>query len=450
MGNNGPKTAFNLLQLIGDIVLVNASIVIAFLIRFQGGLPQFNFHPYLIMIPFVSVLAVLLFNFYGLYHTLKQKWSEVLASLVVSIGILMLFTISISYMIQGFSFPRSVFFIAAIVQVITLGTWRWIMLKIEISRCPPRKIICVAPGEEADFLLEKLTGDHEIVIGIVTRNREDKPRGNFPHLGAFDEVKEICNRYRPDTVIVSGEVPDPVRESVVRGGLSRGWESLIIPSIYEIMLSQAALDQIDDIPVLKIDTINNPGRKQIKRLMDIAASCLGLVLFFPFFLLISLAIKIDSPGPVFYTQKRIGRKGRQFKIYKFRTMKHNAEASTGPIQSYKDDPRVTRMGRLLRPTRMDELPQLINVLKGDMSMVGPRPERPYFVERYEKEIQGYTYRHITNAGITGLAQVMSNYSTSIEDKLRYDLLYAKNYSPLFDIKIILQTIKVILMRDRAS
>ena len=117
MGNNGPKTAFNFVQLVGDIVLVNAGIIIAFLIRFQGNLPEFNFRPYLIMVPFISVLAVLLFNFYGLYYTMKQKWSEVFASLIVSIGILMLLTISLSYMIQGFSFPRSVFFIAAIVQL---------------------------------------------------------------------------------------------------------------------------------------------------------------------------------------------------------------------------------------------------------------------------------------------------------------------------------------------
>lgn len=450
MGNNGPKTAFNFVQLVGDIVLVNAGIIIAFLIRFQGNLPEFNFRPYLIMVPFISVLAVLLFNFYGLYYTMKQKWSEVFASLIVSIGILMLLTISLSYMIQGFSFPRSVFFIAAIVQIVILSIWRWAMLRIEASKCPPRRIICVAAGEEADFLLEKMAGDHESIVGIITKDEDDKPEGDFPILGTFDAVKETCYRYRPDTVIVSGEVPDRVREAVVRGGLSWGWESLIIPSIYEIMLSQATLDQIDDTPVLKIDVIINPGREQIKRLMDIAVSSLGLLVLSPFFLLIALAIKIDSPGPVFYVQKRIGRKGKQFKLYKFRTMKHNAEASTGPIQSFTDDPRITRLGRILRPTRMDELPQLINVLKGDMSMVGPRPERPYFVKQYEKDIQGYSYRHITKAGITGLAQVMSNYSTSIEDKLRYDLLYAKNYSPLFDIKILLQTIKVILMRDRAS
>ena len=160
------------------------------------------------------------------------------------------------------------------------------------------------------------------------------------------------------------------------------------------MLSQATLDQIDDTPVLKIDVIINPGREQIKRLMDIAVSSLGLLVLSPFFLLIALAIKIDSPGPAFYVQKRIGRKGKQFKLYKFRTMKHNAEASTGPIQSFTDDPRITRLGRILRPTRMDELPQLINVLKGDMSMVGPRPERPYFVKQYEKDIQGLSLIHI--------------------------------------------------------
>ena len=142
-----------------------------------------------------------------------------------------------------------------------------------------------------------------------------------------------------------------------------------------------------------------------------------------------MAIKLTSPGPVFYTQKRVGRNNKVFQLYKFRTMINNAEARTGPVLSSEKDGRVTKVGRILRMTRIDEIPQLINVLKGDMSIVGPRPERPVFVEKYCKELPDYAYRHMINTGITGLAQVSGKYSTSPQDKLRYDLLYAKAATP---------------------
>ena len=184
-----------------------------------------------------------------------------------------------------------------------------------------------------------------------------------------------------------------------------------------------------------------------KRLLDIALSLLGIVLVAPLLPLIALAIKLDSPGPALFRQLRVGEGEKLFQVAKFRTMRQDAEAATGAVWAQKNDPRVTRLGRFLRKSRLDELPQLFNVLMGTMSLVGPRPERPEFVEKLEQRIPYYAKRHFVKPGVTGWAQVRYPYGASEEDaleKLRFDLYYVKNYSLLFDLTILLETVKVCL------
>ena len=184
-----------------------------------------------------------------------------------------------------------------------------------------------------------------------------------------------------------------------------------------------------------------------KRTYDIILSSIGLIIASPLFLIISLLIKLESKGPIFFKQERVGRNGQPFYIYKFRSMYKDAEKKTGPIMSFKGDCRVTRLGKFIRKTRLDELPQLWNVLNGSMSFVGPRPERPIFVEKFKKHIPFYSQRFSLRPGITGWAQIRCPYAPNIEqtlDKLRYELYYLKNFSLLFDLSIILRTIKVVL------
>jgi len=186
--------------------------------------------------------------------------------------------------------------------------------------------------------------------------------------------------------------------------------------------------------------------KKIKRYTDIAASILNLAILFPVSLLIAAAIKLDSKGPVFYEQERVGEDGKVFNLFKFRSMRVDAEAN-GPVWALVDDDRVTRIGRIIRKLRLDEVPQMINVIKGDMSFVGPRPERPFFVDKLKNEISFYSHRHSIKPGITGWAQLYYPYGASKEDaleKLKYDLYYIKNMSPLMDITIVLETIKIVL------
>ena len=181
----------------------------------------------------------------------------------------------------------------------------------------------------------------------------------------------------------------------------------------------------------------------VKRMFDLLLSIVAIILLSPLFLVIAIVIKITSEGPAFYHQERLTKNNKSFSLIKFRTMELDAEGKTGPVLCEENDPRVTPIGKILRRTRIDELPQFFNVLKGDMSLVGPRPERPFFVEQFIHDIPEYEHRFSVKAGITGYAQIFGNYGTSPEDKLRYDLMYIRNYSLLLDIKLIMQTIKVL-------
>jgi exopolysaccharide biosynthesis polyprenyl glycosylphosphotransferase len=192
--------------------------------------------------------------------------------------------------------------------------------------------------------------------------------------------------------------------------------------------------------------------KTSKRLIDLLAAGVGLLIATPVMALVAVAVKVTSPGPAVYRQERVGQHGRVFTVLKFRSMRQDAEAGTGAVWAVKNDNRITPIGRFLRKSRLDELPQLLNVLKGDMSLVGPRPERPEFVRQLTQEIPFYGQRHVLRPGLTGWAQVRYTYGSSVEDameKLQYDLFYIKNLSIPLDLFIVLQTVKTVLLRRGA-
>lgn len=196
---------------------------------------------------------------------------------------------------------------------------------------------------------------------------------------------------------------------------------------------------------------NNPGlsieQEFVKRIVDIVGSLIAIVVSVPFFLIIGLCIKLTDKGPVFYKQVRLTRDGREFEIYKFRTMVQDAEQDGIPRLAAEGDDRILPVGRLLRATRLDELPQIYNILKGEMSIVGPRPERPEFAEELTKEIPEFPYRLQVKAGLTGYAQVYGKYNTTAYDKLKLDLTYIRNYSLLLDLKLIIMTPKIMLLKE---
>ena len=224
-------------------------------------------------------------------------------------------------------------------------------------------------------------------------------------------------------------------------------------SFYERLVSKIA---ITDLPPEWIALSEGFRRDRIvlaaKRVIDVIVAFLGLLLAMPLALMTALAIKLESSGPIFYRQERVGQNEKHFTLFKFRSMTQDAEAKGGPVWAAENDPRVTRVGAIIRKLRIDEIPQMINVLKGEMSFVGPRPERPFFVERLKQIIPYYDLRHSVKPGITGWAQISYRYGDSEQDaveKLQYDLYYIKHMSPIFDLQIIFESFKVILFGSGA-
>jgi sugar transferase (PEP-CTERM system associated) len=268
-------------------------------------------------------------------------------------------------------------------------------------------------------------------------------------LGNCDDLRDIVLRAQAEVIVVAlserrGVFP---LSDVLRCKLN-GIQIMDAPSFFEIAQGKLMLESITPSWFIFSDGFNKTTIFGVsKRAIDIVLSCIGLLILLPFFPLIALAIKLTSPGPVFFRQERVGNREKRFILYKFRTMGQDAEKGTGAVWAEKLDPRVTKLGRFFRGSRIDEIPQLINVLKGDMSFVGPRPERPEFVEKLKLVIPYYSKRHFIKPGLTGWAQVRYPYGSSVEDafeKLRYDLYYIKNIGPFLDTLIFFETIKVVL------
>lgn len=463
-----------------DMLMVNAGYVLTFFVRFTGDLPRDNLSAYFTTWPWLSLTALALLYFYRLYGPYRWRWTEVFAGLICVVFFQAVVGMSLSFLFRGFAFPRSVFIMTPFIQLALLSLWRRAAWHWERRLLDEIRVLVVGtPGDARDLAgkLEQYTGGVYRVAGLVlgengeklTRSLEAirecaagdggeglkdngwREKRHWPVLGDVASFCECLDATRPGQVFVSGSLSQEDKAEVLYACVARDTAAYLVPDFYEILITQARLDQVDDVPVFAVGRLNIPRESLFfKRILDIIVSLAGLTAALPVLLLAAVLIKLDSPGPVIYRQKRITDGGQVFYLYKLRTMVDGAEAGTGPVMAGENDPRVTRVGRVLRATRIDEIPQLVNVLKGDMSLVGPRPERPFFVNQLIREVPEYVYRMNVKSGLTGLAQVAGKYSTSPENKLKYDLLYTKSYSPARDIAILFQTIKVILMRDRAS
>ncbi len=324
----------------------------------------------------------------------------------------------------------------------------------QISRYFPllaKRVLILGVGPLAESM-EKLIGatrNNYVFAGFVNPSADLVAAGEGRIVGTLDQLAEAVKRERAQKLVVSlterrGVLPVKDILACKLGGV----EVVDALCFYEQMTGKLLVESIQPSWFIFSNgfRVTRFMRFQ-KRFFDLLLSGLGLVLAAPMLPLIALAVKLDSPGPVFFSQLRVGAGDKPFAVYKFRTMRNDAEKGTGAVWAQKDDPRVTLVGKFLRKTRLDEIPQLFNVLKGDMSFVGPRPERPEFVEQLKTRIPYYSKRHFVKPGVTGWAQVKYPYGASEEDsleKLRYDLYYIKNYSLLLDFEIILETVKVVL------
>jgi len=340
----------------------------------------------------------------------------------------------ITYFLRGFSFQRLILVIAPTFQLILLFIWKGFVLFIRKRVTSDTTLMVVGERSELSLILSKV--EHTL----------NKARLHIKCVVPADEIGKAFKRLKDvDKVFISDNISDEDKMRIITQCLAEKKVVYIVPRLFEISLWNARMVQFEDLPAFMIDRLGlTVEQRFFKKTFDIVFSLLGIIIALLPMLCIACLIKMTSPGSVIYKQTRLTVKNRQFSVMKFRTMFEGSEDETGPVLSGIGDPRVTKVGRVLRNFRLDELPQLLNVLIGDMSFVGPRPERPFFVEQFSKEIPEYAHRYLVKAGITGYAQIYGKHDTSPVDKLKYDLLYIKDYNLVLDIKQILQTVKVLL------
>ncbi|MEA2101705.1 MAG: sugar transferase [Thermodesulfobacteriota bacterium] len=396
---------------------------------------------------FASIL-VGCYYFQDLYAWRYMKRSaEVFSSILLSGGIILILLAAVYYVVPSIGLDRNILLVAIISSLFLSYLFRVAYLGLRSSDIARIKAVILGDGENARFLISELVSvlhpvEFEGYIG------EENPKISVRYLGDVSGISGIIDDIRPDVLVVAldrwrGKMPihDLLDIKLSKCDVTDG------PSFYEDVTGKILVEGIR--PSSMIFThgfLRTNMQVMLKRVFDIFFASLGTICAFPVMFAAAIAIRMDSPGPVFYFQDRVGRDGKDFHVIKFRSMVEDAEKN-GPQWASEGDPRITRIGRFIRKTRIDELPQFINVLKNDMSFVGPRPERRYFVDQLKEHIPYYALRLHIKPGITGWAQVNYPYGDTIEDsrqKLKYDLYYAKNRSLWLDIVIIFQTLKVAL------
>lgn len=415
------------------------TLVVCFLIlhitffRDTGG---FFFNGY-----YVNALlyAIILISFSSLYGALKFgvfRLSEIIYSFFLSIVI----TNIIAYIqmsLLDLKFLNAVPFILLIlVQMLVVLIFSFFINKLYFIMYPAREIVAVISGSSSDYLLLKkmqLKKDRYKVCGIIEENCDRKKI--FDAIGKHGAVL-LCN------------VNDDLHYDIFSYCNIHGKRLYVMPSIRDVMIKNAHSTQVFDTPLYYCKNAGlSTEQAIIKRFMDIVISAVGLIILFPVMVIVAIAIKLEDGGPILFRQERLTRNSKVFKVIKFRSMVIDAEKDGKAVLAEQNDNRITKVGKIIRMVRIDELPQLINILLGQMSVVGPRPERPEIAKEYEKTIPEFIMRLSVKAGLTGYAQIHGRYNTSPQDKLLLDLMYTEGYSLMLDMRIILMTIKILFMPE---
>jgi len=433
-----------------DIILVNCAVILSLLVRFIGRIPPIHFNSYLTIALWVTIIRISTFYLTGLYEDRETTPFDIfyLVSKAVTIGSVII--VALSFYLRPFEFSRTVFIISWMFNVLLISSWHNYLHHIRRKRMPAKKFLVIGSkvGQHLTIEAGKDSTRQFEILDLESNVDGQKKDSEFEGRETIEKLKAALNKDKPDRVIIAN--PDFPSESILDVVFCCEEEEVdvwMVPGLYEVVIGKREIDHLGDIPLVKITNRHLKGRdKTIKMAEDFFFSSLVLLLCSPLMLLISLAIRLESRGPVLYRQKRVGRKGRIYEVPKFRSMVEDAEADTGPVLANEGDERVTKVGSWLRKTHLDELPQFFNILGGEMSLIGPRPERPEFVEEFKRTIAGYSRRFSVDPGITGLAQLYGRYDTSAEAKLKYDLAYISNWSLGLDLKIFFMSIEVILTR----
>jgi Undecaprenyl-phosphate glucose phosphotransferase len=458
------------LHLAADVLIGMAAFLMAYVLRFQTGLIEVTkgvppFQQYVNLLPFIAALVPVGFHLQGLYR-LRRGRSRVDDFFAVFVGTILTVLLGVMATLyvqtyfateaqrdQGaFEVSQLVWAIFLVLNVTLAFSSRELVREILERRWRAgiglKRILIAGSGELGRLVADKILEHRELgyqIVGFV----DDRAVGDhlgyrgLPLLGPLDEAAEITAREGIDHLYVALPPEQHVRMIELLDSTSREMVDVkVVPDLLQVIALRARLEDLDGVPVININDVPLQGlNSAVKRCIDFVISLAGLVVLALPLAAIALLVRATSRGPVFYRQERMGLDGKSFTIVKFRSMYEDAERHTGPVWTVPGDPRVTPLGRFLRRSNLDELPQLWNVLRGDMSIVGPRPERPHFVEQFKHKVPQYMLRHKVKAGLTGWAQVNGwRGNTPLEKRIEYDLYYIENWSVRLDLKIMWLTV----------
>jgi Undecaprenyl-phosphate glucose phosphotransferase len=444
---------FTISLVIIDALMTGLAFFVGYQLRLRSdyeNIQPFSAYWGMMLTHVIAVLIVLFF--YRLYHRPRSlSYVDQFYSIFGAVSVGMIISIAfISFFFKNqLDYPRLMMVYVWMLTILFTSLGRALQSRVQLSlqarNWGEERVLIVGTGEVGRMVMQKIKRTPGLgyrVVGFVDDDAKVKAIQDCPVLGATDVIPALIESQRINEVIIA--MPEASHQEILKvaGKCDRGRVSVkVFPDVFQIMATEVSIGDLGGLPLLTMRDVALRGwRLTVKRVIDVAGSAMALVILSPLMMLLGILIKLDSEGPVFYTQERMGLDGKRFLMLKFRSMRTNAEEATGPVWATANDSRRTRLGTTIRRFSVDELPQFINVLLGDMSLVGPRPERPVFVEQFKQSIPRYMDRHREKAGITGWAQVNGlRGDTSIIERTKYDLWYIENWSVALDLRIMIRT-----------
>jgi len=439
---------------LADLLAISASWVAAYYLRFYGGpVPVYRgipgISPYLILLALIVIIWGVAFKAFGLYRPrrISSRLAEV-GDIAQACSLAVLILVALTFFLKQFEFSRLVilyFWVFSILSVsLVRGSFREILRLMRRGGYNLRHVLIVGDGALAWKVVSRIHARPELGLRMVGLLAGDPKKigetvEGLRILGAYEQAGEIVKELSIDKIFIAIPLEAYGRmEGILRSLEEEFVDIKVVPDLYQYVTLRGGVEEFDGLPLVNLQDSPLYGWNLVaKRIVDIVLSSVALLITAPVQLALAAIVKLTSRGPILYRQERMGLDGRTFRMLKFRSMRNDAEGDSGAVWATRDDWRRTSIGALLRRTSLDELPQLFNVLRGEMSLVGPRPERPVFIEEFRKRIPKYMLRHKVKAGITGWAQVNGwRGDTSLEKRIECDLYYIEHWSLLFDLKIL--------------
>lgn len=433
-----------------DVVILFPCMILAYFIRFTlfHGMPgHIGLSYYLMAVLCVSPLFWLLYGLMGLYDSFRaknflQEFSLLLRSNTIIFGILLAFF----FAFKQFHLSRWTLFVFFALATIAVAVKRWFLRRLLRSFREHgynlKHVLLIGCGEQAQAYCRAVQNDRTLGFCVDSYLAPRDCLPGISYRGTYDALAHVLERAAPDEVVIALEADEyPYLQGIIASSEKNGVKMSLIPFYNKYMPSRPSIDEVGDVSLVNLRHIplDNIGNAFLKRAVDIVGSLLLIVCTSPIMLFAALGVKLSSPGPILFKQERVGLDKKPFYMYKFRSMRVNDKQNTG--WSTNSDPRKTKFGSFIRKFSIDELPQFFNVLMGDMSLVGPRPELPYFVNQFKESVPLYMVKHQVRPGITGWAQVNGfRGDTSIQGRIEHDIYYIENWTLLFDIKILFMTV----------